>query len=148
MEEASGFCGLLVLVLAIVLLIASYRSLQREPALAGVDGVAGAPDEPGRGDVFSWWPIGARITMAAIGLLYGAGLFLIRPHAMHAKRRGSSPQQAAVFALSLFAMSPIVVPARAAWYALGAIGQSLTSGPDDDRDQGKKPFSSRDLDDL
>lgn len=148
MDEASGCCGLIVLILAIVLLIASYQSLQREPAVAGVDGVAGAPEEPGRGDVFSWWPIGPRATMATIGLLYGAGLFLIRPHAIYAKRRGSSPQQAAIFALSLFAMSPIVVPARAAWYALGVVGQALTRSPDDDPGSGKKPFSSRGLEDL
>jgi hypothetical protein len=148
MEEASGFCGLIILILAIVLLIASYRSLQREPAAAGVAGVAVAGDDPEPGEVFSWWPIGARVTMVTIGLLYAAGLFLIRPHAMHAKRRGSSPQQAAFFALSLFAMSPIVVPARAAWYALGALGQALTSSPDDDEGKGKKPFSGRGLDDI
>jgi hypothetical protein len=149
MDEASGCCGLIVVILAIVLLVASFRAIQQEPApIEGPAQVAGRADRD-RFDLFDWWPLSPRTTMIAIALLYGGGLYYIRPHARYAKSRGSSPQQAAIYALSLYALSPIIVPAKAVWFALGAIGQALTSSPDDDGKPGpSKPGKPRGLDDL
>jgi hypothetical protein len=77
-------------------------------------------------------------------MLYCIGLLFIRPAAQRAKRHGASNQQAALTALTLFAMSPVVVPVKGIWYGLGAIGEALTRSPDDRA----RPSKPRGLDDL
>jgi hypothetical protein len=69
---------------------------------------------------------------------------LIRPAAQRAKRHGASNQQAALTALTLFAMSPVVVPVKGVWYGLGSLGEALTRNAHDT----SKPSKPRGLDDL
>lgn len=159
MDEAGGCCGLLVIVVLIVLGVVVWRGMRSEPEPAPVpvadrqEGIEEAPlieaesappEQEGRPDPMGWRPFGPRAVLILLGVLYGLGLFLIRPAAQRAKRDGASNQQAALTALTLFAMSPVVVPVKGVWYGLGALGEALTRNPNDT----SKPARPRGLDDL
>ncbi|MEW4570492.1 hypothetical protein AB1L88_21720 [Tautonia sp. JC769] len=162
MDEAGGCCGLLVLLVVIVLAIVVWRGMRQEagpapppPAPVAESGEAGQagpragdqappPEEARQLAPVGRVPIGARAALLVVGLLYCVGLLLIRPAARRAKRNGASNQQAALTALTLFAMSPVVVPVKGIWYGLGAVGEALTRNPEDRA----KPSKPRGLDDL
>ncbi|WP_169976968.1 hypothetical protein [Tautonia rosea] len=158
MDEAGGCCGLLVIVVLIVLGVVVWRGMRSEPEAAlipvaereeaieqapRVDAKA-SPEQKRQWNPIHGWPFAARAVLIGLGVLYGLGLFLIRPAAQRAKRHGASNQHAALTALALFAMSPVVVPVKGVWYGLGALGEALTRTPDGNG----KPTRPRGLDDL
>lgn len=155
MDEAGGCCGLLMIVVVIVLAVVVWRGMRSEPEPVAEPGgtieeaplveAKAAPAEEERPiDPIGAWTFGPRAVLILLGVLYGIGLFLIRPAAQRAKQHGASNQQAALAALTLFAMSPVVVPVKGVWYGLGALGEALTRNSKDT----SKPSRPRGLDDL
>ncbi|WP_152051274.1 hypothetical protein [Tautonia marina] len=159
MDEAGGCCGLLVIVVLIVLGVVVWRGMRSEPEPASVpiadreerieqappvEAEAGPPEQERPFHPIVGWSFTPGAVLILLGVLYGLGLFLIRPAAQRAKRDGASNQQAALTALTLFAMSPVVVPVKGVWYGLGALGEALTRNPNDT----SKPHKPRGLDDL
>lgn len=134
MDEAGGFCGLIAIILVLVLGLAAWTWLRPEP---DPEPGAGLVEVEGSGHADGNQPhhpspraFGRPLMLVLLGCLYLGGLFLVRPRALRAKRDGASDQQAALIALTSFALSPVVVPVHLAWSGLGLLGRALTSGPD------------------
>jgi hypothetical protein len=146
MDEAGGCAGLIAIVLVLVVGFVIWVSSSDAPApvpdkMGGSVADEAANDAPG---LFEIWPLGRRVSLGLLGLLYFGGLFLIRPRAVRAKRNGATDQQAALIALTSFAFSPVLVPVALTWSGLGALGRALTHDPGPE----SKPRTPRGVNDL
>jgi hypothetical protein len=147
MDEAGGCAGLIAIVLVIVVGVVIWISSRSAPAPVrdgvGVGVAAAAVDDPPK--LFDSWPLGRPASLGLFGVLYLGGLFLIRPRAIRAKRNGATDQQAALIALTSFALSPVVVPVTLVWHGLGALGRALTIDPGPES-KPRPPRGANDLD--